>query len=95
MAVKIDPQLVKLSCNGGTNEEAKPILEFFIALAAFNTIMPLVMDTRDNKQKLIDYQGEFLDDQALDAVDCGFVLVERTSGYIIIDVLGGRQRFDI
>ncbi|GJN37966.1 hypothetical protein PR202_gb26970 [Eleusine coracana subsp. coracana] len=97
MAVKIDPQLVKLLRNGGTNKEAKLVLEFFIALAACNTIVPLVLNTRDHKQKLIDYQGESPDEQALAyaAASYGIVLVERTSGYIVIDVLGDRQRFDI
>jgi phospholipid-transporting ATPase len=61
MVVKIGIELVKLLRNSGTNEEqalslfctiAKPVLEFFIALAAYNTIVPLVLDTRDHKQKL-------------------------------------------
>ncbi|KAJ1283330.1 hypothetical protein BS78_03G120100 [Paspalum vaginatum] len=97
MAVKTDPQLVKLLRDSGTNEEAKHVLEFFIVLAACNTIVPLVLDTRDYKQKLIDYQGESPDEQALAyaAASYGIVLVERTSGYIVIDVLGDRQRFDI
>jgi phospholipid-transporting ATPase len=52
MAVKADVELVKLLRNSGTNQEAKPILEFFIALAACNTKVPLVLDTRDHKEKL-------------------------------------------
>ncbi|CAL4964168.1 unnamed protein product [Urochloa decumbens] len=97
MAVKTDAQLVKLLRDSGKNEEAKLVLEFFLALAACNTIVPLVLDTRDYKQKLIDYQGESPDEQALAyaAASYGIVLVERTSGYIVIDVLGDRQRFDI
>ncbi|KAL6626374.1 hypothetical protein ACP70R_030100 [Stipagrostis hirtigluma subsp. patula] len=97
MAVKTDPQLVKLLKDTGTNEEAKLVLEFFLALAACNTIVPLVLDTRDHKQKMIDYQGESPDEQALAyaAASYGIVLVERTSGYVVIDVLGDRQRFDI
>ncbi|TVU22677.1 hypothetical protein EJB05_32392, partial [Eragrostis curvula] len=92
MAVKTDPELLALLRNGGTNEEAKLVLEFFIALAACNTIVPLVLDTRDHKQKLIDYQGESPDEQALAyaAASYGIVLVERTTGYIVIDVLGDR-----
>jgi phospholipid-transporting ATPase len=94
MAVKTDAQLVKLLRNSGTNEEAKPVLEFFVSLAACNTIVPLVLDTRDHKQKLIDYQGESPDEQALAyaAASYGIVLVERTSGDMVIDVLGERQR---
>lgn len=97
MAVKTDPRLLKLLRGGGTDEETKLVLEFFLALAACNTIVPLVLDTRDSKQKLIDYQGESPDEQALvyAAASYGIVLVERTSGYVVIDVLGDRQRFDI
>ena len=94
MAVRTDPQLLKLLNNDSSNEEAKLVLEFFLALAACNTIVPLVLDTRDPKQKLIDYQGESPDEQALAyaAASYGIVLVERTSGYVVIDVLGDRQR---
>ncbi|CAO2162165.1 unnamed protein product [Urochloa humidicola] len=97
MAVKTDARLMKLLRDSGKNEEAKLVLEFFLALAACNTIVPLVLDTRDHKQKMIDYQGESPDEQALAyaAASYGIVLVERTSGYIVIDFLGDRQRFDI
>lgn len=94
MAVRTDAQLLKLLNNDSSNEEAKLALEFFLALAACNTIVPLVLDTRDPRQKLIDYQGESPDEQALAyaAASYGIVLVERTSGYVVIDVLGDRQR---
>lgn len=94
MAVRTDPQLFKLLRNGGTNVEGKLVLDFFLALAVCNTIVPLVVDTRDPRQKLIDYQGESPDEQALAyaAASYGIVLVERTSGYVVIDVLGDRQR---
>ncbi|KAL5228484.1 hypothetical protein ABZP36_016749 [Zizania latifolia] len=97
MEVRTDPQLLKLLRGGGTDEERMLFLEFFLALAACNTIVPLVLDTRDPKQKLIDYQGESPDEQALvyAAASYGIVLVERTSGYVVIDVLGERRRFDI
>jgi phospholipid-transporting ATPase len=52
MAVKMDAELVKLLRNSGTNEEMKHVLEVFIALAVCNTIVPVVLDTRDHKQKL-------------------------------------------
>jgi phospholipid-transporting ATPase len=52
MAVKMDAEPVKLLRNSGTNEETKLVLEFGIALAVYNTIVPLVLDTRDHKQKL-------------------------------------------
>ncbi|OAY76209.1 Phospholipid-transporting ATPase 1 [Ananas comosus] len=97
MLVKTDPELAKLLRNGGETEEGKCAREFFLALAACNTIVPLILETPDPKQKLIDYQGESPDEQALvyAAAAYGFVLVERTSGYIVIDVLGDRQRFDV
>ncbi|KAG8052619.1 hypothetical protein GUJ93_ZPchr0001g30204 [Zizania palustris] len=97
MEVRTDPQLLKLLRGGGTDEERMLFLEFFLALAACNTIVPLVLDTRDPKQKLIDYQGESPDEQALvyAAASYGIVLVERTSGYVVIDVLGEKRRFDI
>uniref|UniRef100_A0ACD5VMV4 Uncharacterized protein n=2 Tax=Avena sativa TaxID=4498 RepID=A0ACD5VMV4_AVESA len=97
MAVRTDPQLLKMLRNGGTDEEAKVVLDFFLVLAACNTIVPLLLDTRDPRQKLIDYQGESPDEQALAyaAASYGIMLVERTSGYVMIDVLGDRQRFDI
>jgi len=96
-AVRTDPQLLKMLRNGGTDEEAKLVLDFFLVLATCNTIVPLVLDTRDPRQKLIDYQGESPDEQALAyaAASYGIMLVERTSGYVMIDVLGDRQRFDI
>ncbi|KAJ4780408.1 Phospholipid-transporting ATPase [Rhynchospora pubera] len=97
MPVNTDSDLVRLLRDGGATEEGKWTYEFFLALATCNTIVPLVLDTLDPKQKLIDYQGESPDEQALvyAAAAYGFVLVERTSGHIVIDVLGERQRFDL
>lgn len=96
MLVKTDPELAKLLRNGGETEEGKCAREFFLALAACSTIVPLILETPDPKQKLIDYQGESPDEQALvyAAAAYGSVLIERTSGYIVIDVLGDRQRYD-
>jgi phospholipid-transporting ATPase len=51
-------ELVKLLSNSGTNEEAKLVLEFFIALVACNANVPLVLDTRDQMQKVED-QGPY------------------------------------
>ncbi|PKU66450.1 phospholipid-transporting ATPase 1 [Dendrobium catenatum] len=97
MVVKTDPELLKLLRNRRNTEEGRSASNFFFALSACNTIVPLVVDTPDPAQKLIDYQGESPDEQALvyAAAAYGFVLIERTSGHIIIDVLGDRQRFDI
>ncbi|TKY49818.1 Phospholipid-transporting ATPase 1 [Spatholobus suberectus] len=67
------------------------------ALATCNTIVPLVVDTPDPDVKLIDYQGESPDEQALAyaAAAYGFMLIERTSGHIVIDIHGERQKFNV
>lgn len=95
MTVKTDPELLRLLRNGRNTEEGRNASNFFLALSACNTIVPLVVDTPDPAQKLIDYQGESPDEQALvyAAAAYGFVLVERTSGHVVIDVLGDRQRY--
>lgn len=95
--VKTDPELSRLLRSGRDIEEGRRARDFFLALAACNTIVPLVVDTVDPQQKLIDYQGESPDEQALvyAAAAYGFVLIERTSGHIVIDVQGDRQRFDV
>ncbi|KAG0447676.1 hypothetical protein HPP92_028203 [Vanilla planifolia] len=72
--------------------------EFFLALATCNTIVPIVTESKEAAGvKFIDYQGESPDEQALvyAAAAYGFVLVERTSGHIVVDVFGEKQRFDI
>ncbi|CAN4111326.1 unnamed protein product [Withania somnifera] len=53
--------------------------------------------TSDPAVKLIDYQGESPDEQALvyAAAAYGFMLIERTSGHIVTDILGERQRFNV
>ncbi|CAN1258530.1 Phospholipid-transporting ATPase 1 [Linum perenne] len=106
MRVKVDPQLLKVLRGGNTEKESKHIHDFFLALAACNTIVPLIacntivplfVDASDTGAKLMDYQGESPDEQALAyaAAAYGFMLIERTSGHIIIDVLGERQRFNV
>jgi len=96
MSVKVDPQLLELSKSGRDTEEAKHVHDFFLALAACNTIVPLIVDDKsDPTAKLMDYQGESPDEQALAyaAAAYGFMLIERTSGHIIIDIHGERQRY--
>ncbi|XP_058107668.1 phospholipid-transporting ATPase 1 [Magnolia sinica] len=97
MKVKTDPMLLRLLRSGTEMEEGKHARDFFLALAACNTIVPIIVETPDPMQKLIDYQGESPDEQALAyaAAAYGFVLVERTSGHIVIDVQGDRQRFNV
>ncbi|KAF2577566.1 hypothetical protein F2Q68_00000125 [Brassica cretica] len=78
-------------------EEAKRANEFFLSLAACNTIVPIVTNTSDPNVKLVDYQGESPDEQALvyAAAAYGFLLIERTSGHIVINVRGEMQRFNV
>ncbi|CAN1174451.1 Phospholipid-transporting ATPase 1 [Linum perenne] len=97
LRVKVDPQLLQVLRGGNTTDEFKHIHDFFLALAACNTIVPLFVDASDTGAKLMDYQGESPDEQALAyaAAAYGFMLIERTSGHIIIDVLGERQRFNV
>lgn len=93
MKVKVDPELLNTSKRKHTSE-GRHVHDFFLALAACNTIVPLTIETPDPAVKLIDYQGESPDEQALvyAAAAYGFMLVERTSGHIVIDVQGERQR---
>jgi phospholipid-transporting ATPase len=94
MKVKTDPGLLQISESKTDTKEGKHVHDFFLALAACNTIVPLVVDTPDPTVKRIDYQGESPDEQALvyAAAAYGFMLIERTSGYIVIDIQGRRQR---
>ncbi|KAE8037906.1 hypothetical protein FH972_010458 [Carpinus fangiana] len=97
MKVKTDPGLLQISSSRTDAKEGKHIHDFFLALAACNTIVPLVVDTSDPTVKRIDYQGESPDEQALvyAAAAYGFMLIERTSGHIVIDIQGKRQRFNV
>lgn len=93
MKIKVDPELLSLS-KQKDKSEGRHVHDFFIALAACNTIVPLTVETPDPAVKLIDYQGESPDEQALAyaAAAYGFMLIERTSGHIVIDIQGERQR---
>ncbi|PPD84472.1 hypothetical protein GOBAR_DD18601 [Gossypium barbadense] len=97
MKVKTDPELLQFARNGKETQEGSHVYDFFLALAACNTIVPLIVDTPDPTVKLIDYQGESPDEQALvyAAASYGFMLIERTSGHIVIDIQGERQRFNV
>ncbi|XP_024026238.1 phospholipid-transporting ATPase 1-like isoform X2 [Morus notabilis] len=97
MKVNVDPELLQLSKSGKNTNKGKQVHDFFLALASCNTIVPLVTDTSDPTVKLIDYQGESPDEQALvyAAATYGFMLIERTSGHIVIDIQGLRQRFNV
>ncbi|XP_020520769.1 phospholipid-transporting ATPase 1 isoform X2 [Amborella trichopoda] len=97
MKLKADSELLKLLKSPGETPEKRQAHDYFLALAACNTIVPLPVETREKGVRLIDYQGESPDEQALvyAAAAYGFVLLERTSGHIVIDVQGEKQRFNI
>ncbi|KAH9606304.1 hypothetical protein KSS87_020637 [Heliosperma pusillum] len=95
--VKVDPTLQRLVKDGKDSVIGSCIHDFFLGLAACNTIVPIGTTTADSSVKAIDYQGESPDEQALvyAAAAYGFMLVERTSGHILIDIMGERQRYDV
>ncbi|KAF3778877.1 Phospholipid-transporting ATPase 1 [Nymphaea thermarum] len=95
--VKPNEDLLRLLRSGVATEDRKHAEDFFLALAACNTIVPLTLETSDENVMLIDYQGESPDEQALvyAAAAHGYTLVERTSGHIDIDMQGKKQRFNI
>ncbi|ONK62784.1 uncharacterized protein A4U43_C07F8100, partial [Asparagus officinalis] len=93
VTVNADPNLVQSLERGTGTGEGNHARNFFLVLTLCNTIV----DTADPSAKLIDYQGESPDEQALiyAAAAYGFVLVEQTSGPIVMDAPGQRQRFKI
>ncbi|KAL3537787.1 hypothetical protein ACH5RR_001153 [Cinchona calisaya] len=97
MKVKVDPELLNMTRSGKHTDQDRHIWDFFLALAACNTIVPLTLETADPAVRLVDYQGESPDEQALvyAAAAYGFMLIKRTSGHIVIDVQGERQRFNV
>ncbi|VFQ82126.1 unnamed protein product [Cuscuta campestris] len=97
MNVKVDEELIRLLKVGKHTDEENHVHDFFLALAACNTIVPLTTDSPNPAVKWIEYQGESPDEQALvyAAAAYGFMLIERTSGHIVIDIQGEKQRFDV
>lgn len=108
--VKVDVELVQLLSKSLSLQERKVAHEYFLTLAACNTVVPTIIETPSTgnhecnaansfyeDSRLIDYQGESPDEQALVAAAAayGYTLIERTSGYIVINVLGERQRLDV
>lgn len=96
MKVDVVPNLVQLLQKDNITQESKCAHDYFLTLAACNTVVPIIQETLQ-KEKLIEYQGESPDEQALvyAAAAYGYALIERTSGHIIINVQGQKQRFDV
>lgn len=95
--INIDFELVDLVHKDFTGMQKTAAHEFFLTLAACNTVMPITSSLSSSSFGLacdevvsIEYQGESPDEQALvsAASAYGFTLIERTSGHIVIDVNG-------
>ncbi|GAA0158619.1 primary active transporter [Lithospermum erythrorhizon] len=97
MRVKVNPELLTVLRNGSHTDEGRHVHNFFLALAACNTIVPLSTETSDPSTKLVEYQGESPDEQALAyaAAAYGYMLIERTSGHIILNVQGEPQKYNV
>lgn len=101
--VAVDSELMELLHKDVIGDERIAAHEFFLTLAACNTVIPILDDGTSSscikgelheEVKAIDYQGESPDEQALVAAASayGYTLFERTSGHIVIDVNGEKLR---
>lgn len=95
--INIDSELMDLLHKDVIGIERTAAHEFFLTLAACNTVIPITSSSSSSLFGLacdevvsIEYQGESPDEQALVAAASayGFTLIERTSGHIVIDVNG-------
>lgn len=108
--VKVDLKLLHLLQSGVELAERKAVQEFFLVLAVCNTVVPIRVEEEDpvafessssvpsrEKSLLIDYQAESPDEQALvtAAASYGYVLLERSSRHVAIEVQGVVQRYDL
>ncbi|XP_027929057.1 phospholipid-transporting ATPase 1-like [Vigna unguiculata] len=102
----VDSELMMMLRGNSNGEERVSGHEFFLTLAACNTVIPILGDggfsshgTNELKDDIrcINYQGESPDEQALvsAASAYGYTLFERTSGHIVIDVNGEKLRLDV
>ncbi|CAI9758833.1 unnamed protein product [Fraxinus pennsylvanica] len=101
-----DTELHKLLHNDFSGEERIAAHNFFLTLAACNTVIPIPSQcpsssdtdsTFGTSYGIIDYQGESPDELALVAAASayGYTLFERTSGHIMVDVNGEKSRLDV
>ncbi|PIN21368.1 P-type ATPase [Handroanthus impetiginosus] len=100
-----DPELMKLLYKDLYGEERIAAHEFFLTLAACNTVIPILAEGSSGGLESslggghvsIDYQGESPDEQALVAAASayGYTLFERTSGHIVIDANGEKLRLEV
>ncbi|KAG9443296.1 hypothetical protein H6P81_014636 [Aristolochia fimbriata] len=104
--IDVDPELLQLLHKELAGSERLIEHEFFLTLAACNTVIPIVSHCQSLSSmgselhedvEAIDYQGESPDEQALVAAASayGYTLIERTSGHIVVDVHGEKLRLDL
>ncbi|KAI8559522.1 hypothetical protein RHMOL_Rhmol04G0180000 [Rhododendron molle] len=104
--IGVDSELLALLHKDLDGDERRAAHEFFLTLAACNTVIPILIQSQssscteseaDEDVEAIDYQGESPDEQALvsAASAYGYTLFERTSGHIVIDVNGEKLRLDV
>ncbi|CAD5167952.1 unnamed protein product [Musa acuminata subsp. malaccensis] len=102
--ISVDPDLLALLRRGIEGEERIAAHDFFLTLAACNTVIPMVKRNPcpNSSNKVveageIDYQGESPDEQALvvAASSYGYTLLERTTGHVVVNVNGKKIRLDV
>lgn len=98
--IDVDSDLMDLLHKDLIGRERIAAHEFFLALAACNTVIPFFSCPKtklDDEEHSVDYQGESPDEQALvsAASAYGYTLFERTSGHIVVDVNGEKLRLDV
>ncbi|XP_014516837.1 phospholipid-transporting ATPase 1 [Vigna radiata var. radiata] len=102
----VDSELMALLRKDSNLDERIAAHEFFLTLAACNTVIPIISsgkvsscgkDESNHEIEGIDYQGESPDEQALvsAASAYGYTLFERTSGNVVLDVNGEKLRLDV
>ncbi|OIW00929.1 hypothetical protein TanjilG_10007 [Lupinus angustifolius] len=104
--IPVDSELMTLLQKDSNGDERVAAHEFFLTLAACNTVVPILSGSKfsscrasesNEDVESIDYQGESPDEQALvsAAAAYGYTLFERTSGHIVIDANGDKLRLDV
>ncbi|KAF5941070.1 hypothetical protein HYC85_022237 [Camellia sinensis] len=104
--IAVDSELIALLHKDLAEDERIAAHEFFLTLAACNTVIPILTQSSTSSGTVselhedieaIDYQGESPDELALVAAASayGYTLFERTSGHIVIDVNGEKLRLDV
>ncbi|KAJ4832556.1 hypothetical protein Tsubulata_000124 [Turnera subulata] len=96
--IAVDSKLLELLHKDLVTDERIAAHEFFLALAACNTVIPIRPHGSQYEDiETIEYQGESPDEQALVAAAAayGYTLFERTSGHIVIDVNGEKLRLGV